>query len=108
MKTDNTQSAVKDAASIAGLDVVRAVNEPTAAVLAYDIDLSYRPKILVLVYNLDGTTFEATVVLIEDGVFEILSTVRTENITRSGIDVSLSQQARLHTELQGSQDVSNG
>ncbi|KAF2440155.1 heat shock protein 70 [Karstenula rhodostoma CBS 690.94] len=100
-------TALREAASIAGLDVVRVVNEPTAAALAYDLASDYYQESITLAYNLDGTAFEASVVAIDTGVYEVLSTVRNENVSSNGIDVSPSQLARLHSNFQGLQDEDN-
>ena len=70
--TDAQRQATKDAGVIAGLDVVRIINEPTAAALAY----GYGREIdkVVAVYDLGGGTFDISILAISDGVFEVLST----------------------------------
>ena len=70
--TDSQRQATKDAGRIAGLDVKRIINEPTAASLAYGIDKEHRQK--VLVYDLGGGTFDVSILDIGDGVFEVLAT----------------------------------
>ena len=70
--TDSQRQATKDAGRIAGLDVKRIINEPTAASLAYGIDKEHRQKILV--YDLGGGTFDVSILEIGDGVFEVLAT----------------------------------
>lgn len=69
---DSQRQATKDAGKIAGLDVKRIVNEPTAAALAYGIDKGKDEK--VVVFDLGGGTFDVSVLEIGDGVFEVLST----------------------------------
>jgi molecular chaperone DnaK len=69
---DSQRQATKDAAAIAGLKVERIINEPTAAALAYGINKANAGKIAV--YDLGGGTFDITVLDIQDGVFEVLST----------------------------------
>jgi molecular chaperone DnaK len=69
---DAQRQATKDAGKIAGLDVKRIINEPTAAALAYGFDKKGEEK--VLVYDLGGGTFDVTVLEIGDGTFEVLST----------------------------------
>ncbi len=70
--SDSQRQATKDAGRIAGLDVKRIINEPTAASLAYGIDKEHRQKILV--YDLGGGTFDVSLLEIGDGVFEVLAT----------------------------------
>ena len=69
---DSQRQATKDAGRIAGLDVKRIINEPTAASLAYGLDKDNNQKILV--YDLGGGTFDVSILDIGDGVFEVLST----------------------------------
>ena len=69
---DSQRQATKDAGRIAGLEVLRIINEPTAASLAYGLDKEDNQKILV--YDLGGGTFDVSILDIGDGVFEVLST----------------------------------
>lgn len=69
---DAQRQATKDAGQIAGLDVVRIINEPTAAALAYGIDTDKSEKILV--FDLGGGTFDVSILDIGDGTFEVIST----------------------------------
>ena len=69
---DAQRQATRDAGQIAGLDVVRIVNEPTAAALAYGLDHAARATIAV--YDLGGGTFDISILQLEDGVFEVLAT----------------------------------
>lgn len=69
---DSQRQATKDAGKIAGLDVLRIVNEPTAAALAYGLDKKANEK--VLVFDLGGGTFDVSIMEVGDGVFEVLST----------------------------------
>ena len=70
--SDAQRQATKDAGRIAGLDVKRIINEPTAAALAYGVDKENDQK--VMVYDLGGGTFDVSILEIADGVFEVLST----------------------------------
>ncbi len=70
---DNQRQATKDAGAIAGLDVVRIINEPTAASLAYGLDKAGKSQ-KILVFDLGGGTLDVTVMDFGDGVFEVLST----------------------------------
>ncbi len=70
--SDSQRQATKDAGKIAGLEVLRIINEPTAASLAYGLDKDHDQKIMV--YDLGGGTFDVSVLEIGDGVFEVLAT----------------------------------
>ena len=70
--SDSQRQATKDAGKIAGLEVLRIINEPTAASLAYGLDKEQPHKILV--YDLGGGTFDVSILEIGDGVFEVLAT----------------------------------
>jgi molecular chaperone DnaK len=70
--SDSQRQATKDAGKIAGLEVLRIINEPTAASLAYGLDKEDNHKILV--YDLGGGTFDVSILEIGDGVFEVLAT----------------------------------
>jgi molecular chaperone DnaK len=72
--TDAQRQATKDAGKIAGLEVLRIINEPTAAALAYGLDKGENKQQKILVYDLGGGTFDVSVLEIGDGVFEVLAT----------------------------------
>jgi molecular chaperone DnaK len=71
---DAQRQATKDAGRIAGLDVVRIINEPTASALAFGLDKLKGKDQKVLVYDLGGGTFDVSILEIADGTFEVLST----------------------------------
>ena len=71
---DSQRRATKDAGTIAGLNVLRIVNEPTAAAMAYGLDGKRSDEKNVLVFDLGGGTFDVSVLIIDDGVFEVKST----------------------------------
>lgn len=71
---DSQRQATKDAGRIAGLEVERIINEPTAAALAYGIDKNSSKKRTIVVYDLGGGTFDVSVLEIDDGVFEVKAT----------------------------------
>ena len=71
---DSQRQATKDAGRIAGLEVLRIINEPTAAALAYGLDKGENKNQKILVYDLGGGTFDVSILEIGDGVFEVLST----------------------------------
>lgn len=70
---DNQRQATKDAGVIAGLNVLRVVNEPTAAAIAYGLDKTGEER-HIIVYDLGGGTFDVSLLTIDDGVFEVLAT----------------------------------
>lgn len=72
--TDSQKQATKDAGKIAGLEVKRIINEPTAAALAYGLDKEDGSQHKVLVYDLGGGTFDVSILELGDGVFEVLAT----------------------------------
>lgn len=72
--TDSQRQATKDAGKIAGLDVLRIINEPTAAALAYGLDKADGSTHKILIYDLGGGTFDVSILEIGDGVFEVLAT----------------------------------
>ena len=71
---DSQRQATKDAGRIAGLDVKRIINEPTAAALSYGLDKGDNKNAKILIYDLGGGTFDVSILEIGDGVFEVLST----------------------------------
>ncbi len=71
---DSQRQATKDAGKIAGLEVLRIINEPTAAALAYGLDKGENKNQKVMIYDLGGGTFDVSILEIGDGVFEVLST----------------------------------
>lgn len=71
---DAQRQATRDAGKIAGLDVLRIVNEPTAASLAYGIGLNPNDEQTIAVYDLGGGTFDVSILKIQNGIFEVLST----------------------------------
>ncbi|MFD1630667.1 Fe-S protein assembly chaperone HscA [Pseudopedobacter beijingensis] len=71
---DSQRQTTRDAGKLAGLDVLRIVNEPTAASLAYGIGLSQEEEKTIAVYDLGGGTFDISILKIQNGIFEVLST----------------------------------
>jgi len=82
--TDSQRQATKDAGKIAGLDVKRIINEPTAAALAYGLDKENDQKIMV--YDLGGGTFDVSVLEIGDGVIEVLATAGNNRLGGDDFD----------------------
>jgi len=85
--TDSQRQATKDAGRIAGLEVLRIINEPTAAALAYGMDKETNQKILV--YDLGGGTFDVSILEIGDGVFEVLATAGNNRLGGDDFDQRL-------------------
>ena len=81
---DAQRQATKDAGKIAGLDVKRIINEPTAAALAYGLDNEQEQKIMV--YDLGGGTFDVSIIEIGDGVIEVLSTAGNNRLGGDDFD----------------------
>ena len=82
--TDSQRQATKDAGKIAGLDVKRIINEPTAAALAYGLDKEQDQKIMV--YDLGGGTFDVSILEIGDGVIEVLATAGNNRLGGDDFD----------------------
>jgi molecular chaperone DnaK len=85
---DNQRQATKDAGAIAGLDVVRIINEPTAAALAYGLDKAGESQ-KILVFDLGGGTLDVTIMDFSDGVFEVMSTSGDTALGGSDMDEAL-------------------
>ncbi len=86
---DAQRQATKDAGKIAGLDVKRIINEPTAAALAYGLDNEHEQKIMV--YDLGGGTFDVSIIEIGDGVIEVLATNGDTHLGGDDFDATLTQ-----------------
>merc|ERR1739848_904554 len=71
---DSQRQATKDAGTISGLNVLRIINEPTAAAIAYGLDRQTEQEKNILIFDLGGGTFDVSVLSIEDGIFEVKST----------------------------------
>src|SRR5882672_5125504 len=98
---DAQRTATRDAGRIAGLEVLRIINEPTAASLAYGLDKRHTG--LIAVYDLGGGTFDISILRVEDGVFQVLSTNGDTHLGGDDIDRLLME--RVLSELGGSPDA---
>ncbi len=85
---DNQRQATKDAGAIAGLEVVRIINEPTAASLAYGLDKAGKPQ-KILVFDLGGGTLDVTIMDFGEGVFEVLSTSGDTQLGGTDMDLAI-------------------
>ena len=83
---DAQRQATKDAGKIAGLEVLRIINEPTAAALAYGLDKGENKNQKILIYDLGGGTFDVSILEIGDGVFEVLATNGDTHLGGDDID----------------------
>src|SRR5215472_11038608 len=96
---DAQRTATRDAGRIAGLDVMRIINEPTAASLAYGLDKRHQG--LIAVYDLGGGTFDISILKVEDGVFQVLATGGDTHL--GGDDIDLLLMHRVLSEVGWSQ-----
>jgi len=101
---DAQRQATKDAGRIAGLDVLRLVNEPTAAALAYGLDK--RKEGVVAVYDLGGGTFDISILSLHDGIFEVLATNGDTHLGGDDIDNLLLNIALEDIQSEWGEDVS--
>ncbi len=102
---DNQRQATKDAGAIAGLDVVRIINEPTAAALAYGLDKGDTSQ-KILVFDLGGGTLDVTIMDFSDGVFEVLSTSGDTQLGGSDMDEALTNYVLAEFKKQTGIDLS--
>jgi Fe-S protein assembly chaperone HscA len=96
---DAQRTATRDAGRIAGLEVLRIINEPTAASLAYGLDK--RHEGIIAVYDLGGGTFDISILRVEDGVFQVLSTNGDTHLGGDDIDVLLVDKVLDELEQRG-------
>ena len=87
---DAQRTATRDAGRIAGLDVLRVINEPTAASLAYSLDKRHTG--IIAVYDLGGGTFDISILRVEDGVFQVLSTNGDTHLGGDDLDLLLTER----------------
>jgi molecular chaperone DnaK len=102
---DAQRQATKDAGKIAGLEVLRIINEPTAAALAYGLDKKQSGKIVV--YDLGGGTFDVSILELGDGVFEVLSTNGDTALGGEDFDATLTQYIIDEFKKESGVDISN-
>ncbi|MCH1982758.1 molecular chaperone DnaK [Ruminococcus sp. OA3] len=102
---DAQRQATKDAGKIAGLEVKRIINEPTAAALAYGLDNEKEQKIMV--YDLGGGTFDVSIIEIGDGVIEVLSTAGNNKLGGDDFDAKITDYMLAEFKKQEGVDLSN-
>ena len=103
--TDSQRQATKDAGTIAGLDVKRIINEPTAAALAYGLEKKKVEK--VLVFDLGGGTFDVSVLEISDGVIEVISTAGNNHLGGDNFDDEIIKWLVAEFKKENGIDLSN-
>ncbi len=102
---DAQRQATKDAGQIAGLDVVRIINEPTAAALAYGLENDKSEKILV--FDLGGGTFDVSILDIGDGTFEVVSTAGDNHLGGDDWDQVVADWIKAQIKIQSNVDISD-
>jgi molecular chaperone DnaK len=103
---DSQRQATKDAGKLAGLEVDRIVNEPTAAALAYGFDCKGSGTKTIAVYDLGGGTFDITIIQVTDGVFEVLSTNGNTHLGGEDFDHAILKDMLKSFEVQHGIDLS--
>merc|ERR1711912_71322 len=98
------RQATKDAGTIAGLNVLRIINEPTAAAIAYGLDKQAEKNILV--YDLGGGTFDVSLLTIDNGVFEVVATSGDTHLGGEDFDQRLIQHFIKEFEKSSGIDIS--
>ncbi|MDE1819507.1 MAG: molecular chaperone DnaK [Euryarchaeota archaeon] len=101
---DNQRQATKDAGTIAGLEVVRIINEPTAAALAYGLDKAGKNQ-KILVFDLGGGTLDVTLMDFGEGVFEVLSTSGDTQLGGTDMDSSLTEYVATEFQKESGIDI---
>jgi len=103
---DNQRTATKDAGAIAGLEVIRIINEPTAAALAYGIDKTEKDQ-RILVYDFGGGTLDVTIMEFSEGVFEVISTSGDTQLGGTDMDNAIVDYVANEFKKQSGIDVRN-
>ena len=104
---DNQRQSTKDAAKIAGLNVLRILNEPTAAAIAYGIDRKEKNDKIILVFDFGGGTFDVSLLKLSDGYYDVLATSGDSHLGGNDIDQLLVEYCvQVFKELTGN-DISN-
>ena len=104
---DSQRQATKDAGAIAGINVLRIINEPTAAAIAYGLDKKVGAERNVLIFDLGGGTFDVSVLSIEDGIFEVKSTAGDTHLGGEDFDNRLVNHFIQEFKRKHKKDISN-
>jgi molecular chaperone HscA len=110
---DAQRQATRDAGKLAGLDVLRIINEPTAASLAYGLGVNPTEEKTIAVYDLGGGTFDVSILKIDNGIFEVLSTngdtyLGGDDFDKAIVDYWLQEFGITKTELQTNKSLAQG
>jgi molecular chaperone DnaK len=103
---DNQRTATKDAGAIAGLEVVRIINEPTAAALAYGIDKTEKEQ-KILVFDFGGGTLDVTIMEFSEGVFEVISTSGDTQLGGTDMDTAIVDYVAEQFQKESGIDIRN-
>jgi L1 cell adhesion molecule like protein len=103
---DAQRQATKDAGHIAGLDVLRIINEPTAAAIAYGLDNVKNEEQTILVFDLGGGTFDVSLLCIDDGVFEVKATAGDTHLGGEDFDTRMLQHFMTEFKRKHKKDLS--
>merc|ERR550519_1417238 len=104
---DSQRQATKDAGVISGLNVLRIINEPTAAAIAYGLDKKVSGEKHVLIYDLGGGTFDVSILTIEDGIFEVKSTSGDTHLGGEDFDNRMVSHFMNEFKRKHKKDISN-
>lgn len=104
--SDAQRQATKDAGNIAGLDVLRIINEPTAAAIAYGLDNVKNGEQTILVFDLGGGTFDVSLLSIDDGVFEVKATAGDTHLGGEDFDTRMLQHFMTEFKRKHKKDIS--
>ncbi len=104
---DSQRQATKDAGVIAGLNVLRIINEPTAAAIAYGLDNKSKEEKNVLIFDLGGGTFDVSLLTIEEGIFEVKATAGDTHLGGEDFDNLLVNHFKNEFKLKNKEDLSD-
>ena len=104
---DAQRQATKDAGTIAGLEVIRIINEPTAAALAYGLDKNFQGERIVLIFDLGGGTFDVSLLALEDGMFEVKATAGNTHLGGEDFDTRLVNYCVEEFKRKSKHDITN-
>ena len=103
---DSQRQATKDAGTIAGLNVLRIINEPTAAAIAYGLDKKVQGERNVLIFDLGGGTFDVSLLTIEEGIFEVKATAGDTHLGGEDFDNNLLDHFKKEFQKKTGLDIS--
>jgi heat shock 70kDa protein 1/2/6/8 len=104
---DSQRLATKDAGAIAGLDVLRIINEPTAAAIAYGLDQQSKQEKIVLIFDLGGGTFDVSLLNITGGVFAVKATAGDTHLGGEDFDNNLVEHFKNEFKKKSKHDISD-